>query len=283
LKPAEFSLPKRLALQYERAIHKIVGKVLKPIGPGQTLDSWLADLARRASQRDIQEASELLAKRMCHWVNVTNARTWREAASRSQHSRRLYLLLQRELQQGATGARIATIVRENARLISSIPLEAATVLTREVTKAQQQGARPSTVAKMLRTRWPKLLKSRVNLIARTETAKASAALTRARSEDVGADWYVWMTSEDARVRVSHKKMNDVLFTWTDPPSPEALVGEESTLGKYNVGECPNCRCVSAPLLHADDVTWPRRVYYQGRIQQMTKVKFLAIAGQQVAA
>ena len=130
---------------------------------------------------------------------------------------------------------------------------------------------------MLRTRFPQLLSSRVRLISRTETAKASSALTKARAEDLNLDWYVWQTSDDARVRTSHKKMNGVLVPWSSDPDPEALVGEKSTLGAYAVGNCPNCRCTPLVLLSADDVTWPRRVYWNGAIKQMNKQQFKQLA------
>jgi SPP1 gp7 family putative phage head morphogenesis protein len=130
---------------------------------------------------------------------------------------------------------------------------------------------------MMRTRWPELLRSRVKLIARTETAKASAALTRARCDDLSLDWVEWLTSEDARVRVSHKKMDKVLFRWSDMPDPEALVGEKPG-GHYGPGEVFNCRCSSAPLLSASDLSWPRRVYANGSIKQMTLQQFKALSG-----
>jgi uncharacterized protein with gpF-like domain len=166
-------------------------------------------------------------------------------------------------------------VRENAALIRSIALEAAVTLTGEVTKAQQMGARPATVAKMLRTRFPELLKSRIQLISRTETAKASTALTQARCEELGIEAYVWETSLDGdRVRESHRNMQDVLVFWHEPPAPELLIGETSTLGHYHAGACPNCRCTQTVVLSINDINWPRRVYWHGAISTMTKQEFL---------
>jgi SPP1 gp7 family putative phage head morphogenesis protein len=270
-----FGPTERLQKQYEQGIRKIVGRVLKPILPGQSFDQWIAALAERSKQQDIFEASTWLASRMVHWANVGTQRTWREAAENTQRSAYLYKLLNQELKDTPTGARISQLIRENAAYISSIPLEVATTLTGEIAKAQQAGARPATIAKMYRTRFPKLLKSRVNLISRTETARASAALTRARAESVNADWYEWLSSTDARTREGHRNLHGVLVNWNDPPNPEQLVGEAHTVGHYNCGEVFNCRCVTAPMLHVDDVSWPRRVYSKGRITQMTKQKFLA--------
>jgi SPP1 gp7 family putative phage head morphogenesis protein len=274
--PLDFGPKKRLQKEYEKGVKQIVGKVLAPRLPEQSYEEWLTSIAARSREYDVQEASETLARRMVKWTSILNARTWREAAARSQRSRFLYGLFIKEM-QGATGARVSQLVRENARYISSIPLEAATKLVEEVQKATAQGARPGTIAKMAKTRFPELLKSRMNLIARTETAKASTALTQARCADLGLDWYEWLTSEDARVRKSHKKMNGVLVSWAQPPSPEHLMGEASTLGNYHAGSSPNCRCSQAPLLTLNDVSWPHRVYWNGRVSQMTKVQFRQIA------
>jgi SPP1 gp7 family putative phage head morphogenesis protein len=179
--------------------------------------------------------------------------------------------------EGATGARVAQIIRENAKLISSIPLHAATTLTDEITKAQQRGARPETIAKLMRQRFPQLLRSRVQLISRTETSKASAALTRARAEELNLPCYIWRTSKDVRVRDSHRLMDGVVCFWNDPPAPEHLAGLVSSLGSYNVGDAPNDRCTASVVLTMDDITFPVKVHHHGTINYMTKQQFKAIA------
>lgn len=274
--PKEFHATKRLQREYEKAIARITKRVLAPKKPEQTLQEWLAEIAAKSQAQDVRSAAEFVAGRMVAQVNAKNARTWREAAARSQKTRRLYKLMQAEL-EGPVGQRLRQLRKENADYITSVAPVAAEMLTREITKAQLAGARPETIAKMARARFPQLLRSRVNLIARTETQKASAVLTRARAEHAGAQWAEWLTSEDQRVRKSHKKMNGVLIPYFDPPSPEALAGEKSTLGKYGPGECPNCRCSAAPLLEVDDVSWPHRVYWGGRVQHMRRDQFIKIA------
>lgn len=282
LPPKKFGPTQRLEKAYEQGIKQIVGRVLKPKMPEQTLDQWLAELAERSQQEDVLRASETLAERMVKWANVGNQRTWREAAARSMQSQKLYRLLEKEM-QGATGEAVRRIIQQNAQLISSIPLEAAARLTDEVTKAQQRGARPGTIAKMMKARFPELVKSRVQLISRTESAKTSLALTQARCEELSIDFAEWGTSEDVRVRPSHKLMDKVIFPWNDLPSPEALAGEKSTLGTYGPGGCPNCRCVVYPILSIDDIKFPARVYHDGSIHRMTKQDFITRFASKVAA
>ena len=139
-KPPQFSPTQRLIREYEQGIGKIVGRVLAPKLPEESFDGWLARLAARSQARDIQEASDWLARRMVIATSALNMRTWREAAARSQQSRKLYTLLQKEM-QGATGLRVRAIVQANAAYIRSIPLEQAARLTEEIRKAEQQGAR----------------------------------------------------------------------------------------------------------------------------------------------
>lgn len=274
-KPPGFHPTQRLQRAYEQGIRKITGAILTPKKSEQTLSQWLADIAARSNAPEVQAASELLAKRMVFRTQQTNYRTWREAASRSSKAQLLHRLLEAEL-QGATGARVQQIIRENARLISSLPLEAAATLTDEITKAQQSGVRPKTVTKMASKRFPELLRSRVHLISRTETAKASTALTQARCERLNVQWYQWETSQDQRTRASHKEMNGVIVPWGYPPAPEELIGEKSQ-GHYQAGEIYNCRCVVIPILTLNDIQFPARVYWNGSIKTMTKQQFKQIA------
>jgi SPP1 gp7 family putative phage head morphogenesis protein len=272
--PPKFGPGSRLEKEYAAGIKKIVRRVLQPVHEPETLTEFLARIAERSQQEDIRRASETLAERMVKWTNTGNVKTWREAAARSMQSQKLYRLLEKEM-QGATGEAVRRIIQQNARLISSIPLEAATRLTDEVTKAQQRGARAGTIAKMMKARFPELVRSRVNLVARTEVSKAASSLTQARAEELDLPCYIWDTSSDVRVRPSHKNMQGVVCFWNDPPAPEALIGVKSSLGAYNVGNCPNDRCGPLVMLTLDDVQWPARVAHHGAIHQMTRVDFKA--------
>lgn len=185
----------------------------------------------------------------------------------------LHSLLQTEL-SGKTGARVRQLVQANAELIRTLPSRVAELTTAQLATQQQSGERAEGgIARLLRH------VSRVEAarIARTETSKASTALTRARAEDLGADWYVWRTSEDERVRRAHKKMEGVLCRWMEPPAPERLVGERTSAGSYNAGDIWNCRCYPEVLLRLAQVGWPHRVFYGGRITVMRLADFRRLA------
>jgi SPP1 gp7 family putative phage head morphogenesis protein len=240
----------------------------------------LTMLAQNPEQ--LEEVSKPLAQSMVRQVQVQNARSWREAARKSNRGREIYLALRQEM-HGTVGNRVQELIEENAKLIGSVPSKVAFSLSKEIARLQQQGMRHDAIADYIRKRVPKLTRSRVALIARTESSKAATALTQARAEEMNLKWYQWSTSHDERVRASHRLMSDVLVAWNDPPSPERLAHEPKSPSPYNVGDIYNCRCVGLPLVSLDFVSWPARVYRHGRIQRMTRAQFAALAGMEKVA
>ncbi len=220
--------------------------------------------------------AEASAYRMVTGLQVGQMQTWKEAARASMQGRVIYQALQNEL-QGSVGIAMRNIVKENARLISSLPSSLRKEANNFISRESLAGRRAEDIAKDLKAQFPKVAKARVLLIARTETSKASTALTRARSEDLGLAWYIWRTSEDARVRSAHRHMDKVLVNWNNAPSPEALDHEKS-YGHYHAGDTFNCRCYPAPIVNINMVRWPAKVYYGGQIRYMTRARFEQISG-----
>lgn len=277
--PQTFRPPNRLELAYRDAISKLMHWIMPEPPQFVPVEQWIGSLADRGVQQTVVERATGIAKAMVHWNNVHNAKTWQQAAARSQHGRRIHQLLQQELANGPVIRRIHQLTELNSRLITSLPRDVAGHLATELYAAQRSGARAGTIGKMISARYPELIKSRVNLLARTGTAQAATALTRARSEELDLPAYVWLTSEDQRVRKSHRKMNDVVCLWADPPNPELIVGE-ATHGSYNSGDDYNCRCTQKVLLSLDDVKWPHRVARGAAITYMTRAQFAQLTGLQ---
>ena len=86
--------------------------------------------------------------------------------------------------------------------------------------------------------------SRARLIARDQTLKTCAALTRDRAEKAGYTRYTWSTVSDDRVRPMHADLDDTPHSWDEPPitSPD---GERN-----HPGEDYQCRCV--PIFSLSD-------------------------------
>jgi SPP1 gp7 family putative phage head morphogenesis protein len=223
------------------------------------------------------------ARKMVTGLYHDGAKTWREAARKSTRGRQIYEALLREL-QGPMGVRVNHLVRENAQLISTFPESIASQVNRFITEEAYKGRRAEFVAQDLRKQFPDITKGRLHLIARTETAKANTALSQARAEYLDLDWYIWRTSHDARVRDSHHLMEGVLVNWNYPPNPEQLDKEPKiTHGPYHAGNIYNCRCFPETVLDLEQVDWPAKVFWAGRIQRMTRAQFGRIGGLRNAA
>lgn len=228
-----------------------------------------------AEFQDSQEYSDFVmstVERMVTGLNTGNYSTWRKAAKEATKGNMLYRALLEEMQTGISSS-IRNQIMENANLIRTLPTDTAKKVVQNITEEAYKGKRASEIARIIQEETSKHSRASARLIARTEVSKATTALTKARSEDLGLKWYVWRTALDGdRVRKSHRNMEGVLVAWSNPPSPEALVREPS-VGNYHAGNIYNCRCYPEPLISVDDVSWPHKVYYQGAIRKMGKREF----------
>lgn len=215
---------------------------------------------------------------MITMLNQDQYKNWKVAAQATSKGKPIYSSLLMETKKYTpVGGMYRQLIDQNATLIKTLPYDIAQSVTRKTSKLAIEGKRPEEIAKIIQKDFPKSTKAKANLIARTEVSKASTALTEARSKNIGIKWYVWRTSEDARVRKSHRNMDDVIVGWNDPPSPEQLVKEESA-GKYHAGNIYNCRCYPEPIVDLGLIKWPHKVYIHGQIKMMTRAQFEAISG-----
>lgn len=211
-------------------------------------------------------------RRMVTPLAIQNMKTWRKAAKKSTKNPYLYKLLMREINNGLKND-INIQIEENANLIKTLPTNVAKKVTKDIEEMALKGMRASEIAKVIREQTDKHSRASAKLIARTEVSKTTTALTKARCDNLDLHWYVWRTAEDGdRVRKSHRIMEGVLVNWNEPPSPEALAGEKS-VGNYHAGNIWNCRCYPEPLIEIDDISWPHKVYTNGKIQTMGKMQF----------
>jgi SPP1 gp7 family putative phage head morphogenesis protein len=264
----------RIELQYNRSIRTLFSKIFKEFdfyNPFEYVDK-IEDFVNSHTFYDL---SQNIATKMITGMRVDNMRNWREAASLGTNGKEIYQALRMQM-QGSIGNLVKAQVDRNAFLIRSTPLHISREITSYIAEQQMRGRRAEDIVNDLRTKVPKLTRARANLIARTETSKASTALTRAQSFELGLNWYVWKTSKDVRVRSSHKHMDGTLIKWTNPPSPEQLVNIKSTLGYYNAGEAPNCRCYTSPLIDSSYINFPHKIYLGGEIIQISEKNFKRI-------
>jgi SPP1 gp7 family putative phage head morphogenesis protein len=262
----------RIVRMYERAMEELIGAA-----------PTAEQLERLNTDPQLGQRATEIALRVIRAVAQANGQSWRRAANKSRRARRIYDLLQSELADAGVQQEFRSLLTRNAELIRSLPAELANWATSYVARQQQRGRRAKAIEQELSAKLPQLAASRVRLIARTEVSKAETAITRVRSERIGAHWYQWVTSKDKRVRPSHRNLDGVVVAWSDPPAPEQLIGEQSSLGHYHAGEAPNCRCICLPVISLDEIHWPARCYLNGVIRRLSRAEFVNAFGIPLAA
>jgi SPP1 gp7 family putative phage head morphogenesis protein len=260
--------------RYAAAINRIMKGLLRRLKGVSSPFQMLSVIRGFARSPTLDKAAREAASAMATSLFHDGAKDWRNAAMHGSKGREIYLLLKKER---AHRSEISAIVERNSKLIKSMTSDVARKVSLDMEKGQAMGKRPEELMKSVLARWPTLTESHARLIARTESSKATTALTQARAKSAGLSWYVWRTSEDARVRGSHRHMDGVICAWSDPPSPEKLCHQKD-YGHYHPGNIFNCRCYPEPLLDYSDVSWPHKVYHGGKVQHMTLANFKKLNG-----
>lgn len=239
---------------------------------GDDKEKYINDMRNFQNSEPFNSFVYSAVRRMVTPIAVQNMRTWRMAAKKATKNPSLYRMLMSEINQGLKSD-IEIQIEENASLIKTLPTDVAKKVTKDISDMALKGMRASEIAKVIREQTDKHSRASAKLIARTEVSKTTTVLTKARCDNLDLHWYVWRTMEDGdRVRKSHRIMEGVLVNWNEPPSPEALAGEKS-VGNYHAGNIWNCRCYPEPLIEIDDISWPHKVYTNGKIQTMGKMQF----------
>ena len=278
-------MPKRrIEVAFRRALLDIAKGIVTRVGETTEIALITGTLQHLAENPDFIRLSEAIAMKMVTGLFDDTGRTWREAARNNGKGREIYEALQKEL-QGARGARIRALVKENAALISTLPKDIADDVTAYAARETMKGRRASDIADEIKRMFPKKTTARAQLIARTQVSMTQTNLVQARAEALGLDWYVWRAcggnNGDGRTRNSHKHMSGVLVRWSDPPAPEDLfplrhvdgTPYNNKLGHYHAGCCPNCRCYPEPVVDLDLLNFPMRVYRSGHIERMSRKRF----------
>lgn len=237
-----------------------------------------AAIRRYARSPTYRQAAEAIARSMATHVFLAGHKTWRQAAKAGSKGRTVYNALQKELQATQVGVTYERIIMDNAHWIQTMPETIANRVAAKVAREAEEGKRPEEIVDEVLQLYPRMTRAHAKLIARTETSKASTALTEARCASAGIHWYIWRSSEDERVRSAHRLMDGLIISWDEPASPERLAREPVTHGLYHPGNIFNCRCYPQALITFDDVSWPHKVYRNGRVQTMTLAQFKRIAG-----
>lgn len=224
-----FNRARRAEQAYARALRKIAAQIdaiVRGVGPQDTT-------ALQAALRRYGEVLRPWASRaalvMLEDVSRRDEQVWYDRA------RDMGRDLRAEIKDASIGGVLRQLMDQQVHLITSLPKDAAQRVHELSVGALYQGDRPrEIVAEIMKT--GQVTRSRANLIARTETGRASTALTEARALHVGSEGYIWRTAKDADVRRLHKKLEGKFFRWDDPP----VTGENGE--RSHPGSIYNCRC-----------------------------------------
>ena len=218
--------------------------------------------------------------RMTSTIRKQSARSWRDAAARSGNGPEIARLIREEM-KGPVGTIVWNLIEENATYIKTLPDEWARYASRYAYRKTLQGARPEEVEAELRQIMPGHITKNLKTIARTECAKANAAIVQARAEMCGIKAYIWRCVNDERSRDSHAAMDGILVFYDDPPNPEALFPSkgQKPYGSYHAGNTFNCRCYQEPVVDISFLPDIIRVHDHGSIVTMTRAQIQKRYGQ----
>lgn len=103
-------------------------------------------------------------------------------------------------------------------------------------------------------------------LARNESAIATTSYLAAKYEEEGFTNFKWITNIDGRERPLHKKLNDQIFAFNNPPIIDERTGEKGL-----PGQTYNCRCTFVPIV---DKEWfeNRRKLYKANNSLIGKIK-----------
>ena len=210
---------------------------------------------------------------MIHSQRVGSARSWQEMARRrAAIGKEISEYIKNEM-KGSVGNRVAELIADNSSYIKTLPSQWADYASKLAFRMTVEGKRPEEIEAELRKVIPEHMQKNLKTIARTESAKANAAIAQARAEDIGIPCYIWRTCKDERVRPSHARMEGVVCFWNTPPSPEGS-------GFYHPGGTYNCRCYAEPILDSRDLPKSVKAWTYDGIQRMSKKSIMKLERQQ---
>jgi uncharacterized protein with gpF-like domain len=208
--------------------------------------------------------ARIVAEKMVRDVALRDSRAWRERAKHISWG------LEELVKNTPIGHIMQERIDAQVELITSIPRDVALRVQAMAIQSTWTGERYGGIAaEIMKTTDASL--ARANLIARTEVARTTTEITRARAEFVGSEGYIWRTAGDEDVRPalhlpmatrrkmigSHRALEGKFIAWNAPP----VSGQRGE--RAHAGQIYSCRCI--PEVVIKDVppsnlswTWTQR-------------------------
>ena len=256
----------RFVRMLKKAFTRLIAKIKSE--PSKPLEEQLNEFT---NTREVDRFIDKVSRDMITCQREETAKTWRDAAEKASRGREIFQALKTEM-RGPVGDLCRMMVADNANYIKTLPQEWAKYVTAYVFREAMRGRRPEAVEKELRKILPEKISRNLKCIVRTEMAKASAAITQARAEDLGISAYIWHAAMDERTRHAHAGMDGLLVFYNNPPNPEELFPESGVkpYGRYHAGNTFNCRCWQEPIVEWSFLPDSIRVVTGDGVKTMTR-------------
>jgi hypothetical protein len=276
---------RRIEIAFTRAMRRLARRIAALVKGLRSPERIMQRLRDFAESDEFRELAKAVAKKMVTGLFRDQGHTWRQAAALNGKSRELYLALMKELKRTGRGDQLDQLITDTTYRIVTLPTDIGKDVAAYIEREALKGRRASEIEKEIALMFPQHTKARAELIARTQVSYTQTNLIRTRAESLGLNWYAWRAvgggKGDGRTRHSHRSMSGVLVNWNDPPAPETLFPRytktgrpyRNTLGSYHAGQAPRCRCYPETIVDLDLVTWPARVYRNGKITTMNRRQF----------
>lgn len=162
---------------------------------------------------------------------------------------------------GWTQAVVDEWARTQVTLITKASNDMRDAVARRVRKGVAEGQNNDEIKALIMRDLPGISTRRAAIIARDQTAKLNADLSKSRMEQAGIETYIWSTSMDERVRglpggkyanavPSHYLMEGLICRWDDPTKYRNSSGEwvarPNGAPLLHPGQDIMCRCVALP-------------------------------------
>lgn len=218
------------------AIEKFIDGFEQPQAPDDELPDFTAMIQALLGYADILKPwARAQAARMLDDVVTRDLYVWRA------QSETIARGLRRELASSEWSDLYKERLEQNARLITSLPREAAERVQAIAQEARIAGWSRRYAAEEVAKVAP-MTQARARVIARTEVSRIGTEITRARAVSIGSTHFRWRSVKDVRVRPSHAVLDGKVFPWDQPPLTDAP-------DIHALPGCVfNCRCVAIAVL-----------------------------------
>lgn len=214
--------------------------------------NYITHIIDRLRKAEILTFAGFVASRVANIINARNKEfIFNSLNTPSKNNENLEPLLQNE----AVKNKIDEYIAKNVSLISSIKSDFLSDVEKAIRDNYLQNGHIKNLASIIKEK-TNVTKSRARLIARDQTAKLTADLSKERHESLGINIYIWKTNLDERARKTHIDMNGILCRYDDDSVFSVDNGKtwqkrRSDMPKGKPGDEIQCRCRAQAVIRID--------------------------------